>query len=641
MAGILLCGAAWAETQPEADGRAAAEWQYRHEKNKEQLEPDAVRQSARESADAIASLRGKWRGASLRAFEREYDTRLKELRENRYISRRWGFLDEFKPAQEGILPLVAVIATILAVGFIIWKLAKDPGVFPEVPVEVSEPPPPNIKFDEPLSDNYGSASFSLQMVESAASITNGVFFGKSSTPEVEGDPSHWRYHRGAPVCSTKESHTLIVAPTRTGKGTRVLVPTLLSCLSPSMLAIDPKGENAAITARVRSLQNVHILNPWGELADTFRGLGFAPATYNPLDILDRNDPNIVAVAQSIAAAICPSDGKGKDAFWNNSAASLLTSVFLWLTDHPGEAKTLARAREIVTRPKPDLDKYVAKMASNRNELYGDAIRENVGFLIGLAPDTYSGVISNLAQHTRFLSDPQIKKATATSSFSMSDLAMKRTTVYLVIPPDRMEVQRTWLRLMITAGMQTFKRIGGARKFRAMFLIDEFPALGHIQELPRDLATMSGYGVDFTLAVQGLDQLKDVYGDAHATILNNCAYKWFCNVSDLQTAEWLSKALGKKTVRTTSTSQSKAAPGAGTTATETESRGETGRDLLTPDEVLNLGRDVAILLAPGTRPHYLRPIDYWKLVKAFPDLPDAGKYWSRYDPNPYHRARQGA
>jgi type IV secretory pathway TraG/TraD family ATPase VirD4 len=137
----------------------------------------------------------------------------------------------------------------------------------------------------------------------------------------------------------------------------------------------------------------------------------------------------------------------------------------------------------------------------------------------------------------------------------------------------------------------------------MFLIDEFPALGHIQELPRDLATMSGYGVDFTLAVQGIDQLKDVYGDAHATILNNCAYKWFCNVSDLQTAEWLSKALGKKTVRTTSTSQSKAAPGAGTTATETESRGETGRDLLTPDEVLNLGRDVAILLAPETRPHY--------------------------------------
>src|SRR5262249_10570867 len=155
--------------------------------------------------------------------------------------------------------------------------------------------------------------------------------------------------------------------------------------------------------------------------------------------------------------------------------------------------------------------------------------------------------------------------------------------------------------LITAGMQSFKKFHTGDMIRCMFLIDEFPALGRLDELPRDISTMAGYGVDFTLAVQGIDQLKDVYGETANTIGSNCAYKWFCNVNDLHSAEYLSKTLGKKTVRTTSES----AGMSGSTASSSTSHAETGRDLLTPDEVLNLGRDAAILLAPNSRPHYVR------------------------------------
>ena len=88
------------------------------------------------------------------------------------------------------------------------------------------------------------------------------------------------------------NHTLIVAPARTGKGTRVIVPTLLRSRRSSCLAIDPRGESAAITARARAeFSQVHVIDPWGELGPTFEGLGFPPATYNPLDILDHNDPS--------------------------------------------------------------------------------------------------------------------------------------------------------------------------------------------------------------------------------------------------------------------------------------------------------------------------------------------------------------
>lgn len=494
----------------------------------------------------------------------------------------------------------------------------------------------------PLSDNYGSARYAEVRTALADEYDGfrGVFFGKSSAPELSGVPIEQQ--AGAPVLSTPEHHTLIVARTRTGKGTRVIVPTLLR-YGGSAIVIDPKGENAAITARARLgafASAVHVINPWGELADTFRERGLAPATFNPLDVLVRDDPNAVAVAQALAGAVCPSPPGDKDRFWTGSAANVLTAVLLWITDQPGEQKTLARAREIVSLSRKDFtDRFLVPMAAS--SAFGGAIREMVSPYLDLAQETYSGIMSNLSEATKFLSDPQVKAATATSTFDMADLIREAVTVYLVIPPDRIDTQRTWLRLMTTAAMHTFKRypLGGRPPHRCMILMDEFPALGRIEDLPRDIATMSGYGIDFTLIVQGLDQLKDLYSAAAGTILSNCAYKWFCNVNDLESANYLSETLGKVTVQTVGHGEGQNFGPGGGGQSENVNYGETGRPLLMPDEVLALGRDVAIVLNPTDRPHYVRPVDYWRLPDAFASLASTYPhlYWEpplAYDDNPY-------
>jgi type IV secretion system protein VirD4 len=497
------------------------------------------------------------------------------------------------------------------------------------------------KPQQQTSGNYGTADYAPTRahIPDDLYIYSGVFFGKSSQPGAENVPLG--NHQGAPICSTPEHHSLVVARTRTGKGTRVVIPTLLRYMN-SCIVIDPKGENAAVTARARAgapfNQDIHIVNPWSELDGAFKTRGLSYATYNPLDILDRNDPNVVSTAQALAAAICPREKSGKDAYWSDSAASVLTAVLLWLTDQPGEQKTLGRARDIVTRTRKEfVADYLSKMAAS--SAFDGAIRENAAPFIDLAQETYSGVMSNLAQHTKFLSDPQIKRATASSSFTMHDIMTKLSTLYLIIPPDKMDTQRTWLRLMLTAAMQSYKhRPAGMKIHRCMFLIDEFPALGRMDELPRDIATMSGYGVDFTLIVQGIDQLKAVYGDDATTIVNNCAFKWFCNISDLHTAEYLSKTLGNKTVQTVTSSTSENMGKGGGSTGQSTNYGETGRPLLMPDEVFNLGRGTAILLAPGEKPHYLRPVDYWQLPEAFASLqqfyPDLYKQPPlNYDQNP--------
>lgn len=493
-----------------------------------------------------------------------------------------------------------------------------------------------------LSDNYGSARYA----EVRSSLADpydghrGVFFGKSSAPELSAIPIEQQ--AGAPVLSTPEHHTLIVARTRTGKGTRVIVPTLLR-YGGSAIVIDPKGENAAITARIRrgTLNSaVHVINPWGELAETFKERGLAPATFNPLDVLVRDDPNAVAVAQALAAAVCPTTPGDKDRYWQGSAANVLTAVLLWITDQPGEQKMLARAREIVSLSRKDFtERFLVPMAAS--SAFGGAIREMVSPYLDLAQETYSGIMSNLSEATKFLSDPQVKAATAKSTFDMADLIREAVAVYLVIPPDRIDTQRTWLRLMTTAAMHTFKRypLGGRPPHRCMILMDEFPALGRIEDLPRDIATMSGYGIDFTLIVQGLDQLKDLYGAAAGTILSNCAYKWFCNVNDLESANYLSETLGKVTVQTVGHGEGQNFGPGGGGQSENVNYGETGRPLLMPDEVLALGRDVAIVLNPADRPHYVRPVDYWRLPDAFASLASVYPhlYWEpplAYDDNPY-------
>jgi type IV secretory pathway TraG/TraD family ATPase VirD4 len=502
-----------------------------------------------------------------------------------------------------------------------------------------------------VSTNYGTARFAdpAKDLTHARAFQQGTFLGKGAIHGATSRPET----PFAPVYTTEESHTLIVAPTRTGKGTRVIIPTLLR-YGGSILTIDPKGENAAITARARRAfgQTIHIVNPWGQLAPEYARLGLpASATYNPLDVLDRGDPNAVAAAQSLAETICPKATNAKDAFWQGSAANILAAVFLWLADQPGETKTLARARQITTLSRKDFrEQFLVKMAAS--QAFDGAIAEMVGQLIDLADETYSGILSNLNEATKFLSDPQVKQATAASSFSMDDLMAGKTTVYLVIPPARMHTHRTWLRLVLTSALQSFKRQRLSHPdTRCMFLIDEFAALGCIEDIPREIATISGYGLDMTLIVQGLDQLKANYGEPEAaTILNNCAWKWFCNINDKETAKYVSECLGKKTIRTKTEGETTGTTsnprGGGSSAGKSTTWSETGRDLLAPDEVLNLGRDAAVVFQPHGYPLFLQPIDYWNLQAAFAHLQrkHPGLYWMpplNDDPNPYMAARAGA
>lgn len=481
------------------------------------------------------------------------------------------------------------------------------------------------------SGNYGTADFANPLTPKFDdSVFRGVFFGPAAHPNVKGSIF-------APVVSAPESHALIVAPSGTGKGTSVIIPTLLLYRS-SLITIDPKGENAAITARYRRDQlgqTIHIVNPWDVHGALFKSYGLDNATFNPLDVLDPKDRNIVGIANSIATTICH-QGSVNDSFWQDNATAMLAGILLYVADAQDsirEPKTLAHVADIVSGGEHAADlrsTLFPKMVASSS--YRGAMRKLVGRFVQMDDKTYSGVIAQLSKSLQFLADDQIATATDHSSFNLADLVNGRTTLYIVIPDDQMQAQAIWLKLMVTAVSQTFKRYRpAAQGVRGMFLIDEFPVLGRVDSIVTDIALVRGAGLDVALIVQGLDQLRALYGASADTIIGNCGYKWFCNIKDLQTADYVSKALGQMTVRTVSETVSSANGHTSRSA----SYGEMGRALFLPDELLSMGSQVAFAFQPKGRPYYVKPLDYWHMhaffsfrVAGMPDL-------KAYDNNPFH------
>ncbi|TNE51886.1 MAG: type IV secretory system conjugative DNA transfer family protein, partial [Sphingomonadales bacterium] len=148
-----------------------------------------------------------------------------------------------------------------------------------------------------------------------------------------------------PIAYAGLRHLLLVAPTRSGKGVSQIIPNLLSHPG-SVVVIDPKGENAMITAKARQEmgQTVHIVDPWGIVAVD----GIETARLNPLDWLRDGDSEITENSMILAEALV-ARSEGNEKFWAEEAKALLQGVLLYLATDPHEdgRRTLGRLRDLL------------------------------------------------------------------------------------------------------------------------------------------------------------------------------------------------------------------------------------------------------------------------------------------------------
>lgn len=334
-------------------------------------------------------------------------------------------------------------------------------------------------------------------------------------------------------------HMLTIAGSRAGKGTTVIIPNLLLWKG-SSLVIDPKGTNAAVTARRRKEmgQNVHLIDPFGIL-----GKGKS-ASFNPLEKLDPNSPTIREEINIITEALVVPDQNQKERHWDDGAKTVIAGLIAHLVTSPKyEKPTLPMLRDLISMlPEQQIELW-AEMSMNdgAGRLAKDAATRVIR---GIGSNEISSILSNADKHTEWLSSPAMKETLGSSSFEFADLKSNPTTVYLIIPPQFLETHNRFLRLFVNLSISQMA-IGGRAKVPVLLMMDEFLALGRMEEVEKAFGLMAGYNLLMWPFVQDLGRLKHLYGPSvNAFITNSRAIQIF-GVSDEETKEFVSKYIGER------------------------------------------------------------------------------------------------
>jgi type IV secretion system protein VirD4 len=165
----------------------------------------------------------------------------------------------------------------------------------------------------------------------------------------------------------------------------------------------------------------------------------------------------------------------------------------------------------------------------------------------------------------------------------------------------MDAYSRWLRLLVSQALQDIARDaeasvgaqGASQRLKAptLFLLDEFAALGRLEAVERAMGLMAGYGLQLWPILQDMSQLRDLYGDRANTFIANAGVQQVFGVNDFETAKWLSQMIGQETTGFQTDSYK---PG----DNPSFSNNLTGRDLLTPDEIMQMPPDLQLLCVQG-------------------------------------------
>lgn len=455
-------------------------------------------------------------------------------------------------------------------------------------------------------DQFGSAEWAdLEHLQQNGLIgTEGFILGSFE----ENGQKHPLQYNG-------DRHLLTVAPTRAGKGVSSIIPNLLT-YEGSVIVIDPKGENARITAERRAQgneergipglkQNVYIIDPW-------KITGFRPKCFNPLDWLKSDAENISENAMILADAIVPQRANSLEPFWDEEAKALLMGLILHvaLADEEEGNRNLGRVRDIICMSTKDFLDVMTDMTESSNPIVVSTGERTLSKEAKLR----SNILSSLQSHTHFLDSPAIRESLSKSDLRFEDLKKKKMTVYLVLPADRIDTFGRWLRLLIQQAITVNARNIETKPDKPiLFLLDEMAALNKLTMVEQAYGLMAGFGMQLWGIVQDLSQLEKIYGTGWQTFIGNSGVLQYFGSRDHKTAEYFSKLCGVTTIVKTSITNALASAftsssgqsGAGSSSSTTSSNSTTldvaQRNLAYPDELMVLKKNRQLVLVENLNP----------------------------------------
>ncbi|MER9311111.1 conjugal transfer protein TraG [Mesorhizobium australicum] len=449
-----------------------------------------------------------------------------------------------------------------------------------------------------LVTTYGSSRWAAAREIEKAGLFQpaGVFLGKLE--------DHYLRHDGP-------EHVMAFAPTRSGKGIGLVVPTLLSWTGSAVIH-DIKGENWQLTSGWRSKFTYSLL---------FNPTDPRSARYNPLLEVRRGSDEVRDVQNIADILVDPEGALERRNHWEKTSHSLLVGAILHVL-YAEEEKTLARVATFLSDPQRSFATTLQRMMTTNHlgvpdspkvhPVVASAARE----VLNKSENERSGVLSTAMSFLGLYRDPTVAAATSACDWRIADLtdAERPMSLYLVVPPSDISRTKPLVRLVLNQiGRRLTERLEGdpkkSRKHQLLMMLDEFPALGRLDFFETALAFMAGYGIRAYLIAQSLNQISKAYGENNA-ILDNCHVRIAFSSNDERTAKRISDALGTATQLRSMRNYAghRLAPWLSHVMV---SRQETARPLLTPGEVMQLPPSDELVLVSGLPPIRAKKLRYYE------------------------------
>lgn len=436
------------------------------------------------------------------------------------------------------------------------------------------------------------------LLPAASQKQGGVYVGGWTDPKTK--KLLYLRHNGP-------EHILAFAPTRSGKGVGLVIPTLLSWAE-SAFVFDIKGENFAYTAGWRKEVAKNNILRFDPTDNTGTG-----ARYNPLTEIRLCTPHEYADIDNLCLTLADPQGTGgtsSDKYWIEASQSLLTGFvthLLYKAKKEEFEPTLGDLYTMLTDPNHPINDTLRSMLNfehdpENKQKFLDAngeitkthptVASKAREQLNRADKEASSVLSSATNAIKMFSDPILNKNVSQATFKLTDLmgAEKPTTLYVCVSPSNLLRFSSLLRILVTQIVtilaDELKFEGGRSKSlysrRLLLMLDEFPTLGSMPVFEKALAFIAGYGLKAYLITQDISQLQRVY-TRDESIMSNAHIQIAYAPNKNETAEYISKMLGQETVIKRSQSRS-VNKGIGTYSQSVQ---EQARPLLTPDEVMRL------------------------------------------------------
>jgi type IV secretion system protein VirD4 len=511
------------------------------------------------------------------------------------------------------------------------------------------PPPPRSSSRlkpaiNPISTTFGSASF-LSKSEAEHSRLGEPGEGRTAAPYL-GSLADSRYDASplylyARCPSSAESelpesngHLITIAPTRAGKGTSHIAPNLLTWPGP-VLVVDIKGENYYLTAgcRAKSMNHeVYRFAPFEEESEIWNPIMSIRANLNWSNSTAEERYQEEEDARYLANLLITESGSPQHGYWERNGLKFLVGLLLHVRtaelpphaedaekpeyEHRVHERSMYEMRRLLNLDLDNFNSLLEDMSESKRRLIREPAKKLKPYLIGEGKMGHA-ILSVIDEQTEVWSYERVHRATykasassderepAPNDFNFSQMRNGRTSIYLIIPPEYLTQYRAVLRVMIGFAMRELKTSYTQSKKHpqyqnqppVLFILDEFPQLAYMRPIEDALSYLAGYGVRLWFFVQDISQLKTHYQKTWRSFLANTDTKCIFGVSDIETAEEVSKMVGPTTVEHYSYSQgSSEGHSYGIHSSVTTAHASFPK--ITPSEVMRMHKDKQIIFMKG-------------------------------------------